>query len=473
MDNILKLPLADICSLLQSGSVSSAELTEAYLENIQKNAHLNAYISVTAERAMESARASDVRRAQGQTLSALDGVPLAVKDKICVEGARATCASRMLNNFYPPYTATAVNRLLSKGGVILGKTNMDEFAMGSSSDTSYFGTVLNPLDTSRSPGGSSGGSAAAVAAGLAPYALGTDTGGSVRQPAAYCGLVGIKPTYGAISRYGMMAFASSLDQMGIISHDIKSNAIVLDAIKGKDPLDATSLDIRGSFLPDSDIVRGLRVGVCIPTGTSDAMTVATHKAAEALRERGAKIYDVPFFSLDVLICTYVVLSFAEASSNLARYDGVRYGHRATDVDSLDELFKISRSEGFGEEVKRRILVGAYCLSTEGKEKYYKKALAARQLMTDKMAENFDKYDILISPTSADLPPLTSEKCANAVEGWGANAYTATSNLVGTPSLAVPVKVDGYSLPCSVQLTGPALSEKLLYTAGLVIEEAQK
>lgn len=469
MNSITKLPLKKISALLSDKTISSVELTNTYLQSIESNKHLNAFITVSAEEALKSAAEVDKRRMRGEVLSPIAGIPFAVKDNICVSGMPTTCGSRMLCDFRSPYTATAVERLLSLGGVLLGKTNMDEFAMGSSSDTSYFGAVLNPLDNLRSPGGSSGGSAAAVAAGLAAYALGSDTGGSVRQPAAFCGVVGMKPTYGTVSRYGLIAFASSLDQIGVISNDITGNAAVLDCIKGKDKMDVTSLDTVGSFSPDSTPSKRLRIGVAQISNTSDSVRAAVLRSADILKQTGAEIKEVTLPDSDMLVSAYYVISAAEASSNLARYDGVRYGHRADNNNDIDELFIRSRSEGFGDEVKRRIMLGTFCLSEGSKDKYYQKATAARERIKKELDKTFDECDVILSPVAPTAAPLISDKPLTPLEVYRQDAFTVAANLAGLPALSIPMWSHGEAMPGAVQLTGAVLSEKLLYSVGKMIE----
>lgn len=469
MNDITRLPLDRISALLSDRSISSVELTKAYLENIENNKHLNAFITVTAEEAVRTATEIDRRRMNGEPLSPLAGVPFAVKDNMCVNGIPTTCGSKMLSDFRPPYTATAVKRILSIGGVLLGKTNMDEFAMGSCSDTSYFGAVLNPLDTLRSPGGSSGGSAAAVAAGLAAYALGSDTGGSVRQPAAFCGVVGMKPTYGAVSRYGLVAFASSLDQIGVLSADIAGNAAVLDCIKGKDNMDVTSLDIDSSFLPDSKHCGKLRIGIAGLSNVSVGVKAAVLCAADILKQMGGEIKEVTLPDSDTLVSAYYIISAAEASSNLARYDGVRYGYRADDADNIDELFVKSRTEGFGDEVKRRIMLGTFCLSEGSKDKYYQKATAARERISKELDRIFEDCDVILSPVAPTTAPLVSEKSPTPLEVYRQDAFTVAANLSGLPALSVPIPMGENEMPSAIQLTGARLSESLLYTVGRIIE----
>ena len=468
MTNITSLSVCEISRLLNAKELSSLEITKAYIENIEKNAHLNAFITVCEEQALASAKESDQRRLSGETLHPLDGIPFAVKDNLCTSGIPTTCASKMLRDFIPPYTATAVSRLTSAGGILLGKTNMDEFGMGSHSASPFSGRVINPRDSRLSPGGSSGGSAAAVSAGLTPYALGTDTGGSVRLPAAYCGVVGMKPTYGAVSRYGLVAFASSLDHVGVLSNDIASNALVLDTIKGKDRLDATSVCFEDSVMPSSAAdLNGIRVGVPPLDNVSDGVRRAVEYSADVLTRHGATVYPVTLPPDEVLVSAYYVISAAEASSNLARYDGVRYGYRAASCESIDELFVRSRTEGFGDEVKRRIMLGTYCLSEGSKQKYYQKAVEVRQKITQEVLNALSRCDLILSPVAATEKQFTDSIPTTPLDVYRQDAFTVTANLSGLPAISLPVGDK------AVQLMGNRFSERLLYTAGeLLTREVQ-
>ena len=463
MKNITSLSVSELSLLLQRRQISSFELTQAYLDNIEQNRTLNAFITVCDENVLEMARRSDERRSKGDAVHSLDGIPFAVKDNLCTSGIRTTCASKMLADFVPPYTATAVSRLLSVGGILIGKTNMDEFGMGSHSQNSFFGGVKNPLNTKLSPGGSSGGSAVAVAAKLAPYALGTDTGGSVRLPAAYCGVVGMKPTYGAISRYGLIAFASSLDHVGIISDDISTNAYVLDVIKGKDKFDSTSLSFDASVYPyDVQNPKGIRIGVPTLTDVSDEVRAAVESATAIFEKAGAKISTVTLPPDNALVSAYYVISAAEASSNLARYDGVRYGYRAEDTRSIDELFISSRTEAFGDEVKRRILLGTYCLSEGSKQKYYQKAIEARQKISCELSRLLSECDVILSPVSAENAPMIEDIPSSPIDVYRRDAFTVAANLSGLPAISVP------SGKSAVQLIGNRFSEGLLYSLGSIL-----
>ena len=469
MENVLRLPLADVCALLAKGEVSSVELTQKYLENIERNKDLNAFITVCPDEALSLAKKTDRARLSGERLPPLAGVPFAVKDNICVEGIRTTCGSKMLSDFVSPYTATAVRKLLRDGGVLLGKTNMDEFGMGSHSDTSFFGAVKNPLDTDRSAGGSSGGSAAAVAANCAAYALGSDTGGSVRLPAAFCGAVGMKPTYGAVSRYGLVAFASSLDQIGVITSDVWGNAAVLQSICGKDEMDTTSAEFSFEITKESGDLGGLKIGVAHTGGANKAVILA----AEALRLCGASVREVSLPDADALVAAYYVISACEASSNLSRYDGVRYGYRG-EGDDIEGLLVTGRSAAFGDEVKRRIMLGTFCLSRGMGEEYYKRATAARQKICEELDRIFEDCDVILCPTAKGAAPLLTDISRVPLDNYRDDCFTVAANLAGIPALCVPITVKDQKLPLSVQLMGRKFSEALLYRVGAVIEsEARK
>lgn len=472
------LSIRSLASLLAKGEVSSREISEQYLSEIeQKDGNIGAYLTVCAESALASADACDTRRARGDipdgALAPLFGIPFALKDNICTEGVRTTCASRMLEHFVPPYEATATTRLRAAGGILLGKLNLDEFAMGSSGEHSALGITRNPHDLSRVAGGSSCGSAAAVAAGLAPFALGSDTGGSVRLPAAYCGVVGMKPTYGSVSRYGLVAFASSLDVIGPITGDVADNALVLSALLGRDAHDATSLDHPAPDLCASleEGVKGLRIGLpeqffgedCAPD-VRDAVL----RAAEVLRSLGATLVPLSLPIPDVALGAYYLLSSAEASSNLSRFDGVRYGFRAADYGDVDSLFARSRGEGFGLEVKRRILAGTAVLSVGYYDEYYKRASAARARVRELLLESLSVCDVILSPTSPTVAHRFGERAATAQMILG-DRYTVPASLAGLPALSLPCGTGEGGLPVGMQLVGAPFSEALLYRVGYAYE----
>ncbi len=460
-----RLTLAEQARGLASGEFSSVELTRHYLSRIEAyGSKLNAFITVTAEQALAQAQAADAQLAS-KSGGPLTGVPLAHKDIFCTRGVRTSCASRMLDNFISPYDATVVARLSQAGCVMLGKTNMDEFAMGSSNENSYYGAVRNPWDTNRVPGGSSGGSAAAVAARLSPVATGTDTGGSIRQPAALSGVTGIKPTYGRVSRYGMVAFASSLDQGGVLAQSAQDAAMVLGAMAGFDARDSTSVD---APVPEyaqalSGDVRGLKIGV--PAEFFDdslpaSVRVPVREALDVYTRLGASLVDVSLPNLALSVPTYYVVAPAECSSNLSRFDGVRYGYRCADPKDLTDLYKRSRGEGFGAEVKRRIMTGTFVLSAGYYDAYYLKAQRARQLISADFARAFEQVDVLMGPTTPSTAFAIGEKVDDPVTMYLTDMYTIGVNLAGLPGMAIPC---GFSdgLPVGLQLIGRHFDEQRL------------
>ena len=460
--------LREIAAALRAGEYSSAELTDFYLERMRRlDPQLNAVITPCETQARAAAQAADARLAAGEA-GPLTGIPLLHKDIFCTRGVRTSCASRMLDGFEAPYDATVVERLAAAGTVMLGKTNMDEFAMGSSNETSFYGPCRNPWDTARVPGGSSGGSAAAVAAGLAPAATGTDTGGSIRQPAAMCGITGLKPTYGRVSRWGMIAFASSLDQGGPMARSAEDLALLLQAIAGFDERDSTSVQ---QPVPDylaglEQDLAGLRIGLPreyfgagLDTGVGDVVTTAL----ELLVARGATLVDIDLPSTPLVVPAYYAVAPAEASSNLARFDGVRYGYRAAQPTDLEDLYKRSRGEGFGAEVKRRILMGTYVLSAGYYDAYYLKAQRVRRLIRDELLAAFGEVDLIAGPTSPSTAFALGDKSDDPVAMYLSDVYTIAANLAGLPALSMPA---GFSdgLPVGLQLIGPHFAEDRLLAA---------
>jgi aspartyl-tRNA(Asn)/glutamyl-tRNA(Gln) amidotransferase subunit A len=474
--DLARISLQEAALLLQSRAISAVELTQFFLDRIAKlNPQLNAYITVDAAGALAGARQADARLAAG-TATPLTGIPLAVKDLFCTQGVRTTCASRMLADFIPPYEATVVRRLREAGMVILGKSNMDEFAMGSSNETSYFGPVCNPWDPSRIPGGSSGGSAAAVAAGLCLAALGTDTGGSIRQPAAMTGITGLKPTYGRVSRYGMIAFASSLDQAGPMTHTVADAALLLQGMAGHDPLDSTSIDqpveAYGALLPSGEkalaCLRGLRIGIpqeYYGEGMAAAVRQALQAAMATFTEMGAICQPVSLPCTDYAIPTYYIIAPAEASSNLARYDGIRFGYRCEQPVDLLDMFARSRSEGFGAEVKRRIMLGTYVLSSGYYDAYYRKAQKVRRLIANDFHAAFTQVDLLLTPTAPETAFRIGEKNEDPVKMYLSDIFTINVNLAGLPGLSLPCGFDEQNLPIGMQLIARPLQESLLLAVG--------
>ena len=449
--------ITELAKGLERGDFSSVELTQHYLNRIkQYDVNINSYITVTEERALRQAALADEKRQEGNA-TVLTGIPLAQKDIFCTDGVKTSCGSKMLDNFIAPYDATIIENFNKNGSIMLGKTNMDEFAMGSSNETSYYGKVKNPWDTDRVPGGSSGGSAAAVAAGLAAAATATDTGGSIRQPASYCNLTGIKPTYGRISRYGMIAFASSLDQAGPIARSAEDCAILLETMSGFDERDSTSsntptINYRAGL---NNSIKGLRIGLPREFFTPDldpAVATRIQSVIKQFEQLGCEIVDISLPNIGLSIPTYYVVAPAEASANLARYDGVRYGYRCADPVNLEDLYKRSRGEGFGSEVKRRIILGTFVSSSEKFDAFYNKAQKVRHLISADFRSAFNSVDVLLSPSVPNTAFKFGEKSGNPIEMYLSDLYTAGVNLAGLPGLSAPAGfING--LPIGYQLIG--------------------
>jgi aspartyl-tRNA(Asn)/glutamyl-tRNA(Gln) amidotransferase subunit A len=463
-------PLATLGSLraaLDSGAVSSVDLVERCVTRAGASQEaLHAFAGLRAEGARADAEAADARRARGEVRSPLDGLPIAIKDNMVQAGELTTCASRILEGFVSPYTATAVARLEQAGAITIGRTNMDEFAMGSSSEHSVYGAVRNPWDRERTPGGSSGGSAAAIAAGIVPGALGSDTGGSIRQPASFSGVVGLKPTYGRVSRWGLVAFASSLDQIGVLAHTAADCAWLLEAIAGHDSRDSTSLPEpvpRYSEALDGDVsglVLGLPREYFVEEGVDPEVLSAVRSAVSELERAGAKVREVSLPHTRYAVATYYLIATAEASSNLARYDGVRYGHRAAGVRNLTDLYQRSRSEGFGDEVKRRIILGTFVLSAGYYDAYYRKAQQVRTLLRRDFEEAFRGCDAIATPTSPETAFRIASKLDDPLTMYLSDVYTVSANLAGIPGVSIPC---GFAkgLPVGLQLLGRVLDEATL------------
>lgn len=461
--------IAELSAGLQAGDFSSVELTRHFLERIkQLDGELNTVLTLTEEPALTQAQAADTRIKAGDG-DPLTGIPILHKDIFCTKGVRTSCGSRMLDNFISPYDATVVTRLKDAGVVMLGKTNMDEFAMGSSNETSFYGPVKNPWDTARVPGGSSGGSAAAVAARLGVAATGTDTGGSIRQPAALCGITGLKPTYGRVSRYGMIAFASSLDQAGPMTRSAEDAAYLLAAMAGFDERDSTCVDRPvDDYVKQLDQpVKGLKIGIVkefFEEGLGEGMNASMQAAIEALKNLGAEMREVSLPNSRYSVPAYYVVAPAECSSNLSRFDGVRFGHRCNDSQDLEDLYKRSRAEGFGAEVKRRILIGAYALSAGYYDAYYLKAQQVRQVIANDFRKAFADVDVLLGPASPETAFRIGQKSDDPVSMYLSDIYTIAVNLAGLPAMSLPAPlVDG--LPAGLQLIGNYFEEgRLLATA---------
>ena len=463
----------EYAELLKQRKLSSVELTKQYLARIeQADAQIGSYITVCPDEALAAAGKADERIARGEA-TLLTGIPVGIKDNICTEGITTTCASKMLYNFVPPYDATVTKRLKNEGAVILGKLNMDEFAMGSSTESSYFKKTKNPYDLTRVPGGSSGGSAASVSADLAPYALGSDTGGSIRQPAAFCGNVGLKPTYGLVSRFGLIAFASSLDQIGSFTKDVTDCAIVLNAIAGYDKMDSTSVDAdktdytKALGLP----LKGMKIGVpkqYLESGIQAEIREAVENAIKVYEMLGAECEECSLPLSKFALPAYYLISSAEASSNLARFDGIKYGYRAEEYHGLTDLYEITRSEGFGEEVKRRIMLGTYALSSGYYDAYYKKAQQVRGLIKRDFAACFEKYDVLLTPTTPTTAYKFGEK-SDPVAMYMGDICTVAVNIAGLPAISIPAGLDKKGMPIGIQLIANSFEERKLLTAAFAYE----
>jgi len=457
--------LAEISAGLQQGDFSSVEITRAFLDRIERlSPELNCYITVTDKQALQAAEQADQQRSEGKA-GPLTGVPLAHKDIFCTRGVKTSCGSRMLDNFIAPYNAGVVERLDSAGMVMLGKTNMDEFAMGSSNETSFFGAVKNPWDLKAVPGGSSGGSASVVAAMLAPASTGTDTGGSIRQPASLCGITGLKPTYGRVSRYGMIAFASSLDQAGPMTRTAEDAAMMLNVMSGFDSRDSTSVDRE---VPDytanlSDSLKGLKIGLpkeFFGEGLDAAVADTVQAALKEYEKMGAELVDISLPNSGLSVPTYYVVAPAECSSNLSRFDGVRFGYRCENPTDLEDLYKRSRGEGFGEEVKRRIMIGTYALSAGYYDAYYIKAQKCRRLISDDFTKAYEKVDVIMGPTAPSVAFNMGEKTEDPVSMYLSDIYTIAVNLAGLPGMSVPAGfVDGK--PVGLQIIGNYFDESRL------------
>ncbi|OGT50703.1 MAG: aspartyl/glutamyl-tRNA amidotransferase subunit A [Gammaproteobacteria bacterium RIFCSPHIGHO2_12_FULL_42_13] len=472
---MFKKSVAELSTLLRTKKISAKELTTIFLDRVKKRDKLlNSFITVTETTALKQAEAADQSIAAGNA-HPLTGIPIAQKDIFCTKDIKTTCGSKMLDNFIAPYNATVIEKCNYAGLVMLGKTNMDEFAMGSSNENSFYGPVKNPWDTARTPGGSSGGSAAAVAAGLAPIATGTDTGGSIRQPAALSGVTGLKPTYGRVSRYGMIAFASSLDQGGILSRSAEDAAMLLNVIAGHDDKDSTSVN---EPVPDytktlKDTLKGKKIGLpkeYFTGGLEAGVEQCMENALQEFKKLGCEFVDISLPHTDYATSVYYVIAPAEASSNLARYDGVRFGYRCKDPQSLDDLYKRTRTEGFGEEVKRRIMTGTYVLSSGFYDAYYLKAQKVRRLIRDDFIEAYQQVDFIFTPTAPTPAFLIGEKSNDPVAMYLSDIFTIAANLAGLPGISLPA---GFSknLPVGIQLLGKHFDEALLLNVGYQFQQA--
>ncbi len=466
---------SELSSMLRNKECSSVEITESVYNRIEKvEDKVGSYITLCKDTAIEKAKEVDNAIAEGKELSALAGIPVAVKDNISTKGIRTTCASKMLENYVPPFNATVVDKINNADMVITGKVNMDEFAMGSSTENSYLKKTCNPHDTSRVPGGSSGGSAAAVAAGEAILSLGSDTGGSIRQPASYCGVIGLKPTYSSVSRYGLVAFASSLDQIGPIARSVEDVAMLYSTICGWDKMDATS---KNREYPDfkaglSSDVKGLKIGIPAEyygEGIDDSVKTAVMNAVKELEKNGAIVKDISLPSTEYAIKAYYIISSAEASSNLARFDGVKYGFRAENYDTLVDMYEKTRSEGFGDEVKRRIMLGTFVLSSGYYDAYYKKAKLLQQKIKQEFNDTFNDVDVIITPTAPAKAFKIGENSDNPLKMYAADVCTVPVNIAGLPGLNIPCGYDN-GMPIGLQIIGKEFSEQTLFNTAYSYEK---
>ncbi len=471
MTSYLSLSLNEIHSKLVNKEIKPLDLVLEAFDKIEKNEKLNAFITLNKESAIEEAK----RLEQEEVKGLLFGMPIAIKDNIVTKNLKTTCASYMLENFDPIYDATVVEKIKANHMIIIGKTNMDEFAMGSTGETSYFGNILNPWDLTKVPGGSSSGSAAAVSAGITPFALGSDTGGSIRQPSSFCGVVGMKPTYGRVSRYGLIAFASSLDHIGPITRTVYENAALLEAISGEDTNDLTSSSRVVPHYIDylNQEIKGLKIGVPNYYMSDVINEEVRNKMKEIimlLENLGCEIDFIDIDYLEYAIPLYQVIALAEASSNLARYDGIKFGHATNSYQSLEEFYKKTRSEGFGDEVKRRLMIGSYVLSGKNANIYYEKALKIRRKMVDSFKEAFTKYDLLIGPTNTDVAYLLGTKQDDALKSFYDDLLTIPLNMAGLPALSLPVGFNHDHMPIGMQIIGNYFKEETIYTLASVLEK---
>ena len=475
---LFEQPAHVLHDMLVNKEITSLELTEAVLARIDEvEGDVKAYLTITRDEAVAQAKAVDEKIAKGESISFLEGIPGAIKDNICTKGVKTTCASKILQNFVAPYDATVMTKLREQNPVIIGKANMDEFAMGGSTENSAFQKTGNPWNTECVPGGSSGGSAAAVAAGTAVWALGSDTGGSIRQPASFCGVVGMKPTYGRVSRYGLVAYASSLDQIGPITKDVTDCAHILNIISGRDEMDSTSVneevpDFTKALVED---VKGLKVGIpkeYFVKGMDPDVEKTVREAIDKLKELGAEILEISLPHTDYAISTYYLISPAEAATNLARYDGVSYGERAEDAADLVEMMTKTRTQYLGEEVKRRIMIGNYALSAGYYDAYYLKALKVRRLIKEDFDKAFEQVDVIVCPTAPTPAYKIGEKISNPLEMYLQDACTVPLNLAGLPGISVPCGYSSDNMPIGLQIIGKALDEETILRVAYTYEQSQ-
>ena len=477
--SILDLTALELGKKIKAGEITSLQATEAVIKQIKAvEEQVHSYVTLDEEGAMKRAKEVQAQIEAGTLTGPLAGVPAAIKDNMCTKDMRTTCSSKILENFVPTYTAEAVLNLEKAGAVILGKTNMDEFAMGSTTETSYYGVTRNPWNTEHVPGGSSGGSCAAVAANECFYALGSDTGGSIRQPSSFCGVTGIKPTYGTVSRYGLIAYGSSLDQIGPVAKDVSDCAAILEAISSHDLKDSTSMartdcDFTSALKDD---VKGMKIGIpssYFGEGLDEEVRAAILKAADILKEKGAIVETFDLGLVDYAIPTYYVIASAEASSNLSRFDGIKYGYRTKEYEGLHNMYKKTRSEGFGPEVKRRIMLGSFVLSSGYYDAYYLKALRTKALIKKEFDKAFAKYDLILAPASPDTAPKLGASLSDPLKMYLGDIYTISVNLAGLPGMTVPCGTDSKGLPIGMQLIGDCFKEKNIIRAGYAFECTRK
>ena len=477
---IEQMDISQIRDGIKDGSFTAVEVITSLFERIKTiDPKVKSYLRLCEKEALDKAKIVDDKIAKGEPVGTLAGVPIAIKDNICIDGITTTCASKMLEDFIPPYNATVIEKLLKEDAIIVGKTNMDEFAMGSSTENSAFQVTRNPWDLERVPGGSSGGSAACVAAGLAPISLGSDTGGSIRQPAAFCGVVGLKPTYGLVSRFGLIAFGSSLDQIGPFAKSVKDAALTLQVIQGDDKLDSTTNkdNIHTEYLPTlADGVKGMKVAVpkeFFKSALDDEIKDSLLNTIELLKSLGAEVTEISLPITEEGLSAYYIISSAEASSNLARFDGIRYGYRPKVFSSVDELMLKSRTEAFGPEVKRRIMLGTYALSSGYYDAYYNRAQKLKKKIKEEFKKVFEEYDVILSPTSPTLPFKCGEKVSDPLQMYLADIYTININLAGIPAISLPVSKSKSGLPIGLQILGPHFGEEKIFKVAYAIEQEVK
>ena len=477
--DILSLTAVELAKAIREGKTTAVEATQAVLDKIEAvEDKFHCYVTIEREKALKQAEEVQKKIETGELTGPLAGVPFAIKDNMCTEGTLTTCSSKILENFVPTFSAEAVLNLEKVGAVILGKTNMDEFAMGSTTETSYYGVTKNPRNPEHVPGGSSGGSAAAVAAEECFAALGSDTGGSIRQPASYCGVVGMKPTYGTVSRYGLIAYGSSLDQIGPLTKDVTDCATVLEVITSHDLKDSTSMDRKDTDFTTALVadVKGMKIGIprdYFGEGLDPEVKDAVLAAAEVLKAQGAEVEEFNLSLVDYAIPTYYTIAAAEASSNLERFDGVKYGYRAEDAENLHTMYKRSRSQGFGPEVKRRIMLGSFVLSSGYYDAYYLKALRVKALIKKAFDEAFAKYDVILGPVSPTTAPKLGSSLSDPIKMYLGDIYTISINLAGLPGISVPCGTDANGLPIGMQLIGDCFQEKKLIRAAYTYEQSAK